>query len=185
LDTYNRDIARLTEIRRTLPKVRRALANVPTYMIFDDHEITDDWFLNPTWRDRALTSPLGSAIIRNGMLAYGLFQGWGNDPVKYEPITGATTKQPHEQLLEQATKFMPAGATPGPNAAAAREVERLLGLDLRNEVKLDGTFTETNPPLKWNYTVPGQKHDVIVLDCRTRRSFQTRVSPPGNIGLTA
>ena len=99
LETYNRDIARLTELRRTLPKVRRALANIPTYMIFDDHEITDDWFLNPTWRDRVLTAPLGSAIIRNGMLAYSLFQGWGNDPVKFEPVTGATQKQPHEQLL--------------------------------------------------------------------------------------
>ena len=57
LDNYNNDIARLTEIKRTLPKVRRALANVPTYMIFDDHEISDDWFLNPTWRDRCSVSP--------------------------------------------------------------------------------------------------------------------------------
>jgi len=184
LDTYNRDIARLTEIKRTLPKVRRALANVPTYMIFDDHEITDDWFLNPTWRDRVLASPLGSAVIRNGMLAYGLFQGWGNDPAKFEPITGATTKQPQEQLLDQATKFMPTGTT-APDATAAREVERLLGLDLRNEIALDGSYAETNPPLKWHYIVPGQKHDVIVLDCRTRRAFANRVSPPGNIGLTA
>lgn len=185
LETYNRDIARLTELRRTLPKVRRALANIPTYMIFDDHEITDDWFLNPTWRDRVLTAPLGSAIIRNGMLAYSLFQGWGNDPVKFEPVTGATQKQPHEQLLEQATKFMPAGAPTGPNADAAKQVEHLLGLDLRNEVAVDGSYAETNPPLKWHYTVPGTKHQVIVLDCRTRRAFANRVSPPGNIGLTA
>jgi hypothetical protein len=34
---YDREIAALTEFRRTLPKVRRALANTPTYMIFDDH----------------------------------------------------------------------------------------------------------------------------------------------------
>jgi hypothetical protein len=185
LAEYNADIAKLTDLKRTLPKVRRALANVPTYMIFDDHEISDDWFLNPTWRDRVLTSPLGSAVIRNGMLAYSLFQGWGNDPVKFEPITGATTKQPQEQILDQAQKFMPAGAATGPVADAAKQVEHLLGLDLRNEVALDGTYAETNPPIKWNYTVPGQKHDVIVLDCRTRRAFANRVSPPGNIGLTA
>src|SRR5262249_46312687 len=158
--------------RRTLPKVRRAMANVPTYMIFDDHEISDDWFLNPTWRDRVLTAPLGSAIIRNGMLAYALFQGWGNDPVKFEPVTGETTatKQPQEQLLDQAKLFLPTNAT-GPNADAAKQVEHLLGLDLRNQVALDGTFAETSPPLKWAYTVPGQKHDVIVLDCRTRRAY--------------
>lgn len=186
-DAYKRDIAKLTEFRRTLPKVRRALANVPTYMIFDDHEITDDWFLNPTWRDRALASPLGSAVIRNGMLAYALFQGWGNDPVKFEPIVGATQKQPHEQILEQAAKLMPAATatTLGPDAAAAKQIEHLLGLDLRNEAALDGSYAETNPPTKWSYTISGSKHHVIVLDCRTRRAFANRVSPPGNIGLTA
>jgi hypothetical protein len=46
--------------------------------------ITDDWYLNPIWRDRVLTSPLGKTVIRNGMLAYALFQGWGNDPVAFE-----------------------------------------------------------------------------------------------------
>ena len=179
------DIARLTEFHRTLPKVRRALANVPTYMIFDDHEISDDWFLNPTWRDRVLGSPLGNAIVRNGLLAYALFQGWGNDPVKFEPVIGQTQKQPHEKLLEQATKFMPVGAPTGPNTDAAKQIEHLLGLDLRNAIALDGSYAETNPPLKWHYTVPGEKHQVLVLDCRTRRSYASRVSPPGSIGLTA
>ena len=183
--SYTVDVARLIEFHRTLPKVRRALANVPTYLIFDDHEISDDWYLNPTWRDRVLGSPLGSAIVRNGMLAYGLFQGWGNDPVKFEPRVGVSEKQPHEQLLEQAVKFMPAGAATGPDKDAARQIEILLGLDLRNQIATDGSYAETNPPLKWHYTVPGQKHQVLVLDCRTRRAYASRMSPPGNIGLTA
>ena len=38
------------EFRKNLPKVQRALANVPTYMILDDHDVTDDYFLNPVWR---------------------------------------------------------------------------------------------------------------------------------------
>jgi hypothetical protein len=182
---FDRDVARLTEFHRTLPKVRRALANVPTYMIFDDHEISDDWFLNPTWRDRALGSPLGNAIIRNGLLAYALFQGWGNDPIKFEPRVGITEKQPQEQILEQATKFLAPGITNGPDADAASQIEKLLGLDLRNQIAIDGSYAETNPPLKWHYTVPGQKHQVLVLDCRTRRAYASRVSAPGNIGLTA
>lgn len=183
--SYDTDRARLTEFFRTLPKVRRALANIPTYMMFDDHEITDDWYLNPTWHDRVNASPFGSAVIRNGMLAYALFQGWGNDPVKFEPVLGAIQKQPHERLLEQTRAFMPAGAPIGPDATAAAEIERLLGFNLRNEIGADGSYAERNPPLKWFYTVPGAKHAVIVLDCRTRRSFANRVSPPGNIGLTA
>jgi hypothetical protein len=186
--SYDVDKARLTEFYRTLPKVRRALANVPTYMIFDDHEITDDWYLNPTWRDRVLGSPLGSAIVRNGMLAYALFQGWGNDPVKFEPRVGRTEKQPHEQLLDLATRFLPSGATTGPDIGLgkpASQIEDLLGLNLRNQIAADGSFAETEPKLKWFYTVPGAEHQVLVLDCRTRRAFASRISPPGNIGLTA
>jgi hypothetical protein len=78
-----KDGVKLKIFLQTLPKVRRALANVSTFMIFDDHEITDDWNLNPSWRDRVFTSPLGKSIIRNGMLAYALFQDWGNQADRY------------------------------------------------------------------------------------------------------
>ena len=40
---YRKEIEQLERARRVLPAVRRVLANIPTYMIFDDHEITDDW----------------------------------------------------------------------------------------------------------------------------------------------
>jgi hypothetical protein len=187
--SYETDIAQLREFHRTLPKVRRALANVPSYMMFDDHEVTDDWYLTQTWRDRALGSPLGSAIIRNAMLSYALFQGWGNDPVKFEPRAGITEKQPHEELLELAAKFFTAGAATAPDITtegnAAGKIDELLGLTLRNEQASDGSYAETEPKLKWFYTVPGTRHQTIVLDCRTRRSFASRISPPGNIGKEA
>lgn len=81
-----RDIKRALQLQvlhKGLGKVRRALANISTYMIFDDHEVTDDWNLNPDWRDRVFTSNLGKAIVRNGMMSYALFQDWGNKPHKY------------------------------------------------------------------------------------------------------
>lgn len=187
-DDYERDVARLVEFHRTLPKVRRALANIPTYMIFDDHEITDDWFLNMTWRDRVLSAPFGRAVIRNGMVAYALFQGWGNDPVKFEPRPGVAERQPHEELLALVPQLLPAGAASGPDLApggAAAQIEELLGLNQRNAQRADGSFAETEPKLKWFYTVPGARHQVIVLDCRTRRAFASRISPPANLGAAA
>lgn len=177
--SYEREVEVLSNFRHTLPRVRRALANVPTYMIFDDHEVTDDWYLNPMWRDRVLGSRLGSPVVRNGMLAYALFQGWGNDPVKFEGKDADTAN--YKKLLEQAALLFPADATSGPNADAARAIDDLLGIPLRNQMGTNGEFAETNPPLKWHYTVPGEKHLVRVLDCRTRRSFTSRYSPPGNI----
>jgi hypothetical protein len=76
----------LRDFERGLAKVRRVLANIPTYMMFDDHDVTDDWNLNPLWLDRVLTTPLGVTIIRNAFITYALFQDWGNDPLKYEKL---------------------------------------------------------------------------------------------------
>ncbi|HJR58705.1 MAG TPA: hypothetical protein VJ813_04885 [Vicinamibacterales bacterium] len=63
-----------------VPHVRRLLANVPTYMIFDDHDVTDDWNLTPGWTFRATLHPLTRRVILNALAAYAVFQGWGNDP---------------------------------------------------------------------------------------------------------
>ena len=86
-----------------MPRVARALANVPTYMIFDDHEITDDWYLSDRWRERVITAPFGRAILRNGLLAYTVFQAWGNDPQKFrhDGERPETEKDPNEKLLDR------------------------------------------------------------------------------------
>ena len=60
------------------------MANIPTYMIFDDHDFTDDWNLNPMWYDRVYHTSLGVTAARNALVSYALFQDWGNDPLKYE-----------------------------------------------------------------------------------------------------
>jgi len=167
---YEEEKKILTAFLAGLPKVRRALANVPTYMMFDDHEVTDDWYLNPIWRDRVLTSVLGKTIIRNGLLSYALFQGWGNDPVKFE--TGD-----YKRLLDLAAQLFPDQAQSGPNETAGAEIDHLLGLDLASGLE------SSDPPIKWHYSVPGTKHSLLALDNRTRRSFVSRVGPPGNVSV--
>lgn len=64
--------------------VRRLLANTPTYMIFDDHDITDDWNLSADWVKNVSESPLGSHVVTNGLAAYWAFQGFGNSPEDYD-----------------------------------------------------------------------------------------------------
>src|SRR5690606_30324094 len=44
--------ANTVRFRAAGPKVARALADVATYMIFDDHEITGDWNLSKRWINR-------------------------------------------------------------------------------------------------------------------------------------
>jgi hypothetical protein len=64
--------------------VRRLLANISTYMIFDDHDVTDDWNISGHWYDTVRSSPLGRRIVSNALSAYWAFQGWGNDPDNFD-----------------------------------------------------------------------------------------------------
>ena len=75
------EIKRVEEFRSDLPAARRAMANMPNIMTFDDHDVTDDWYLTGRWTKRALGTKLGKTIIGNGLLAFALFQAWGNDPI--------------------------------------------------------------------------------------------------------
>ncbi|MCT2537763.1 hypothetical protein NC661_12560 [Aquibacillus koreensis] len=77
---YINQLKQIYRFQENLYRVRRLLANTPTYMIFDDHDITDDWNLTIDWKNNVSESPLGRHIVANGLGAYWAFQGWGNDP---------------------------------------------------------------------------------------------------------
>jgi hypothetical protein len=90
-------IEHLKQARKVLPSIRRVLANIPTYMICDDHEITDDWNITSEWIEEVKTSNCGKQIIANGLAAYWAFQAWGNKPELYRDdfinfITGYLAK---------------------------------------------------------------------------------------------
>ena len=74
----------LKSYHQTLPEIRRLLANIATYMIFDDHDVTDDWNINGNWYDNVRDSPLGRRIVSNALASYWAFQGWGNDPDNFD-----------------------------------------------------------------------------------------------------
>jgi hypothetical protein len=81
---YGEQVRQLEITRQDLPAVRRLLANIPTYMIFDDHEITDDWNITREWHENVRSSKCGKQVVANGLAAYWAFQGWGNDPALYD-----------------------------------------------------------------------------------------------------
>jgi hypothetical protein len=69
---------------RAVKAFRRVLANTATYMLCDDHEITDDWNLDQEWEDATKKNPMARRIIANGLAAYWGFQAWGNDPDMFD-----------------------------------------------------------------------------------------------------
>lgn len=169
--------APLVAFRQTLPAVRRVLANIPSYMIFDDHEVTDDWNMTRDFCKDVYGSPLGLRIVQNALAAYTLCQHWGNVPEDFVASTSTSAGLTLLGLLD----------TPNPTAVGAfqqkgadydrssTQMRSLLGvheafaLDARTD---HGVYHDTLS-LQYNYTVEGTGHQVIFTDTRTWRSFPT------------
>jgi hypothetical protein len=101
------------------------------------------------------------------MIAYSVFQDWGNDPVAYR--TG-----PKAQLLSLIQKLFPATIAKGPDQPTFQQIASLLGHDEPLVQTADSKFASANPPLKWHFMVDGPKHpNAIAFDNRTRRSYVT------------
>jgi len=79
-DRYQTELLAIKYFCENMNKVQRALAHVPVYMMFDDHDVTDDWNLTRGWEESAYTHPFARRIIGNALIAYSLFQAWGNRP---------------------------------------------------------------------------------------------------------
>lgn len=82
---YKQELLAIKAFIEGLGNVRRLMAHIPNYMIFDDHDVTDDWNLTAQWEENVYSSPLSKRIISNALLGYWLFQGWGNTPERFEP----------------------------------------------------------------------------------------------------
>ncbi|MFM2318830.1 MAG: hypothetical protein RLZZ215_1451 [Pseudomonadota bacterium] len=87
LERYQAQLPAIQQFAQGLDKVQRVLASIPTYMIFDDHDVTDDWNLSRDWEESAYGHPLSRRIIGNALIAYLLCQAWGNAPDRFpEPL---------------------------------------------------------------------------------------------------
>ncbi len=62
----------------TEPSVRWLLSTVPTAMIFDDHDVHDDWNTSASWRRDYQAKPWWPERIRSAYMTYWLYQHIGN-----------------------------------------------------------------------------------------------------------
>ena len=136
---YAREQVQIDRFRDGLSGVARVLAHLSTLMIFDDHDITDDWNLSAQWEQTAYGHPFSKRIIGNALLAYLLCQGWGNQPDGFG------------ELVSQ-TQALTTGAQA--NALEASAQDELLEALLKFQ--------------QWHYVLPTTPA-LVVLDTRTRR----------------
>ena len=109
---FDKENEALTGFVKPLLQVRRALAHVPTYMIFDDHDVTDDWNLTRGWEQEVYGNPLSKRMIGNALIGYVLCQGWGNAPEKVtsliQKVKASLDKQglaAHNEIVDELLDF--------------------------------------------------------------------------------
>jgi hypothetical protein len=173
-DGVRDELAAVARFRATIPAVRRALANVPTYTIWDDHDVTDDWFLSADWCRNVLGSQLGHRVVQNAMLAAAVCQLWGNVPTRFAAGT------PGAALLDEARAWR---GEAGPHAD---RISSLLGLGTWDEKTKQ--FDHSKGGLLWHYSVygpdvqtsagTGPLYEVLVIDPRTWRTYPGGPSDP-------
>jgi len=144
--------------------VRVLLAQVPTFLMFDDHEATDDWNFSVAWvrmlHNRKDALRMWPKTLSDALAAYWIYQGWGNKA----PSQWSTGDPRVKALLDaqrQGTDALPAlrkcihaacfAAPPAhdPKVTIQPAFQAGLGLD-------------------WHYRLPFDP-PFLVPDCRTRK----------------
>lgn len=169
---FRSKIRRINQFRSTLSSVRRALANIAVYTAFDDHEVTDDWFLTHSWTQRNLADgTLARRMIANGLSAYALFQAWGNDPDHF----GA--QEPGRDVLNAISAVA---------QGSASELATLTALESTVLPKYTARRLRYESGLRWHYSVDFPAHRLAVLDTRNHRAYPSgrkyaQLMQPGRI----
>ncbi len=165
-DKATQGLDRIEESFNNLPKVRRALANIATYMIFDDHEITDDWNISFRWVREIRKSRFATSILRNGLASYTIFQAWGNDPSAFLKELEDDETPENDGLLSMVQNLSQQLETNHTTLdESAREAIATL------EEKLNLRVTPSEKPVRWHYRVNTPGVEILGLDPRTVRDF--------------
>jgi hypothetical protein len=127
------------------PEVRWLFATVPAAMIFDDHEIIDDWNTSAGWRQEMSRQPWWRERIASGLASYWVYQHLGNlgpdglaaDPL-YAKITG----------VDDATDLL---------------------RDFGRSVDEPASAENTDRPYQWSFALDVGRTRLILLDNRCNR----------------
>ncbi|MFF3855728.1 peptidoglycan-binding protein [Micromonospora sp. NPDC002575] len=166
---------RLKNFQRGLVAVRRSLANVATYMIADDHEVTDDWNMTREFvTDAVIGSELGRRVVRNAMAAYAVFQAWGNTPDRFGGEGAAG--EPGRDLLTVLSRWLAV-----PTAADDQLLRDRLGLP--TAIGADGRPVRPAGALSYHFTVTWPRYQLVALDTRTWREYPAGAGRPGGLLL--
>jgi hypothetical protein len=140
----------------SLDGARKVLAHLPSFMIFDDHEITDDWNFNGKWVDIVHSNEddpyqMWPKTITDGLVAYWMYQGWGN------LAPSVWRSDPRVQILDRA------------RAAGKDALPDLRRLIFERAIKPARPGVDPTKRLTWYYSLPIRSPQFLVVDDRSER----------------
>ncbi|HEY7273349.1 MAG TPA: alkaline phosphatase D family protein [Actinoplanes sp.] len=127
------------------PELRWLFATVPTLMIFDDHEIIDDWNTSASWRADMSRQPWWHERIAAGLASYWVYQHVGNldpDELAADPL------YPKVSVVEDATGLL---------------------RDFGRSVDEPESATNEVKPYQWSFALDFGRTRIIMLDNRCSR----------------
>jgi hypothetical protein len=143
------EYAHLYQLAWTEPANRWLLSTLPSAMIFDDHDIRDDWNTSLTWKEQMNATPWWHRRIVSGLASYWVYQHIGN----LSPF-----QRSEDKLWQQVEQHQ------GPD-----ELDLTAALDdLAEHVDADPEA------YRWSYRRDLGDARLIVLDTRAARVLQPR-----------
>jgi phosphodiesterase/alkaline phosphatase D-like protein len=124
------------------PPIRWLLSAVPSAMIFDDHEVIDDWNTSAAWRREIRAHPWWDERIAGALMSYWIYQHLGN-------LSPQELSQ--DRWYQQAYAVQDAGP-------------------LLNEVAI--TASRTTAGSRWSYRRQLGRSRLVVIDSRAGRLLE-------------
>ncbi|RZU73947.1 PhoD-like phosphatase [Micromonospora kangleipakensis] len=145
------------------PEIRWLLSTVPSVMIFDDHEVIDDWNTSAAWRADMRQQPWWAERIRSGLASYWVYQHLGNlapDEIATDPLYAKVA------AAEDATGVLHEfGERVDTEADVAHDTERWRAVQYQ-----------------WSYALDLGRTRLVMLDNRSSRVLESgnrAMLPPG------
>ena len=138
------------------PLIRWLLSTVPSAMVFDDHEVIDDWNISAAWKAMVRREPWWRARIAGAFMAYWLYQHLGNlspEQLRHdELLQGARAADDAAPLLEEFALHADR-TTAGKRWSFSRELgrSRLVVIDSRAGRVLTGPRREMLDEEEWRW----------------------------------
>jgi hypothetical protein len=127
------------------PEVRWLLSTVPSAMIFDDHEIIDDWNTSASWRQEVAGQPWWRERIASGLASYWVYQHLGNlgpDEIAADPLFAKVS------TVDDATDLL---------------------REFGHSVDEPSSTENTDRPYQWSFALDIGRTRIVLLDNRCNR----------------